>query len=262
MPVQDCQKNGEKGYKFGEQGFCYTYKNDNQKEIAKKKAIAQGVAIGEYNFEETYTDYPQQAIENAKIALRWVEKNGWGDCGTPVGKTRANQLANGEPISRDIIARMSSFERHLQWEDKKLGDGCGRLMLLAWGGREGIEWAQKKLKEIEQEKINLLKEQLLLLFAAEKKIGFDFDNTLSTSKGKELFKRTQGNKWIVTARSNGTNRDVFDVALELGIPKSKIIFTGSNNRKVDYVKTHNFDIFYDNNESVIKQLGSIGRLFK
>ena len=55
---------------------------------------------------ESYTDYPKQASENAKTALRYAEENGWGSCGTAVGKQRANQLAKGEPISRDTIARM------------------------------------------------------------------------------------------------------------------------------------------------------------
>ena len=97
---------------------------------------------------ESYTDYPKQATENAKIALRYAEENGWGDCGTPVGKERANQLANGEPISEDTIARMAAFERHRQNSQKELGDGCGRLMWLAWGGDAGVEWAQRKLEQI------------------------------------------------------------------------------------------------------------------
>ncbi len=97
---------------------------------------------------ESYNDYPQAATENAKIALRWVEENGWGDCGTPVGKARANQLANGENITEETIARMAAFERHRQNSQKELGDGCGRLMWLCWGGDEGIEWAQRKLKQI------------------------------------------------------------------------------------------------------------------
>jgi hypothetical protein len=97
---------------------------------------------------ESYTDYPEAAKENAKIALRYAEENGWGDCGTPVGKARANQLANGEAISEETIARMASFERQRQNSDKELGDGCGRLMWLAWGGDEGIEWAQRKLEQI------------------------------------------------------------------------------------------------------------------
>jgi hypothetical protein len=97
---------------------------------------------------ETYNDYPKEASENAKIALRYAEENGWGDCGTPVGKARANQLANGENISEDTISRMASFERHRQSSQKELGDGCGRLMWLAWGGDAGIEWAQRKLEQI------------------------------------------------------------------------------------------------------------------
>jgi len=100
---------------------------------------------------ESYSDYPKAASENAKIALRWAEENGWGDCGTPVGKQRANQLAKGEPISEETISRMAAFERHRQNSDKELGDGCGRLMWLAWGGDEGIEWAQRKLKQIRNE---------------------------------------------------------------------------------------------------------------
>ena len=99
---------------------------------------------------QSYTDYPEQAKENAKIALRWAEENGWGDCGTPVGKARANQLANGEPISRDTIARMAAFERQRQNSDKELGDGCGRLMWLAWGGDAGVEWAKRKLEQIDK----------------------------------------------------------------------------------------------------------------
>jgi hypothetical protein len=100
---------------------------------------------------ESYTDYPEQATENAKIALRYAEENGWGDCGTPVGKARANQLANREPISENTIARMASFERQRQNSDRALGEGCGRLMWLAWGGDAGIEWASRKLKQIRKD---------------------------------------------------------------------------------------------------------------
>lgn len=99
----------------------------------------------------SYDDYPKAASENAKIALRYAEENGWGSCGTAVGKIRANQLANGELISEETISRMASFERHRQNSQKELGDGCGRLMWLAWGGDEGVEWAQRKLKQIKGE---------------------------------------------------------------------------------------------------------------
>ena len=48
---------------------------------------------------ESYTDYPESVVNNAKAVLDWVDKNGWGSCGTDVGKQRANQLANNCPCS-------------------------------------------------------------------------------------------------------------------------------------------------------------------
>ena len=100
---------------------------------------------------ESYNDYPESAKNNAKRALEWVEKNGWGDCGEDTGKQRAHQLANGENISEDTIARMASFKRHQQHKDVPYSEGCGGLMWDAWGGTSGIEWAQSKLKEIRDE---------------------------------------------------------------------------------------------------------------
>ena len=100
---------------------------------------------------KTYTDYPEAAVNNAKRALKWVKENGWGECGTPVGKARANQLANREPLSRDTIARMASFKRHQQHADVPYTEGCGGLMWDAWGGTAGVEWAIRKLKEIDNE---------------------------------------------------------------------------------------------------------------
>ena len=61
----------------------------------------------------TYDDYPKAATEAAKKALRWKEQ--YGDevkGGTAIGWTRANQLANREPLSYSTIARMAAFNRH------------------------------------------------------------------------------------------------------------------------------------------------------
>jgi hypothetical protein len=127
--------------------------------LVDKPAIKRNwIAFKDEQF-ESYTDYPEQAKENAKIALRYAEENGWGDCGTDVGKQRANQLAKGEAISRDTIARMAAFERHRQNSDKELGDGCGRLMWLAWGGDAGVEWAQRKLSQIDKKAFSFKSDQ-------------------------------------------------------------------------------------------------------
>jgi hypothetical protein len=152
---------------------------------------------------ETYNDYPQAASDNAKIALRWAEENGWGDCGTQVGKVRANQLANRESISRETIARMSAFERHRQNSQKELGDGCGRLVWLMWGGDEGVAWAQKKLKQIDtalkssayQTLINLSSEKFISVedriqqLRDEEQKEYDLVDTEDKEKIKEIYDR-------------------------------------------------------------------------
>lgn len=88
---------------------------------------------------------------NARKAIEYAEKNGWGDCGTPVGKQRANQLAKGEKISVETIKRMRNYLiRHEGDLDssKSYSDGCGKLMYDSWGGRAALRWSESKLKEL------------------------------------------------------------------------------------------------------------------
>lgn len=106
---------------------------------------------------ESHSDYPDSVKNNAKAVLKYAEENGWGDCGTDVGKQRANQLANGEPISEDTIRRMYSYlSRHAVDLDssKGYGDGCGKLMYDAWGGKSALSWAEAKIKAIDKEKMS------------------------------------------------------------------------------------------------------------
>ena len=98
---------------------------------------------------KSYTDYPESASNNAKKAIKYKEENG-SSCGTRVGWTRARQLADRKPISRDTIARMASFKRHQQHKDVPYSEGCGGIMWDAWGGASGINWAINKLKQIDK----------------------------------------------------------------------------------------------------------------
>ncbi len=106
---------------------------------------------------ESYNDYPESAKNNAQKVLDWREKYGTEVKGmTRVGWVRANQLAKGRNISRSTIARMSAFQRHKKnaevsaenkstpWKDK------GYVAWLGWGGTSGINWASKKLKQIDK----------------------------------------------------------------------------------------------------------------
>ena len=101
---------------------------------------------------ESYNDYPEGAVNNAKRALKYKEENG-SSCGTSVGWTRASQLANKKNITRSTIARMASFKRHQQNKDVPYSEGCGGIMWDAWGGSAGVNWAISKLKQIDK-KVN------------------------------------------------------------------------------------------------------------
>jgi hypothetical protein len=102
-------------------------------------------------------DYPDAAVENAQMALDAREETGNpNDCGTRVGWERANQLVNGEDLSEDTIERMASFARHE--DNKEQGEegraDCGWMMWKAWGGDEGIAWAERKSEQIDEARQN------------------------------------------------------------------------------------------------------------
>jgi hypothetical protein len=115
--------------------------------IRKDKRYGKGQRIEM----ESYSDYPDGVKSNAKAALKYANDNGWGSCGTPVGKQRANQLAKGEPISVDTIKRMYSFLSRHEGDlevSKSFTDGCGYLMYMAWGGKSGLSWSRNKLRTL------------------------------------------------------------------------------------------------------------------
>ena len=97
-------------------------------------------------------------------------------------------------------------------------------------------------------------------FAIEK-TSFDFDGVLSTRAGQDLWRRTAGEKWVITARhSNIENMTgVWEITDKLLIPRSRVIATGSNNAKVQKVKDLGIDRHYDDNPDVIVRLPNIGR---
>lgn len=114
-------------------------------------------AVGEVEL-KSYSDYPKEASENARKVLDW--RNRYGDevkGMTRIGWRRANQLAKRQPLTRQTIARMASFKRHREnakinpeyrgqeWKDR------GYVAWLGWGGTAGIEWAIRKLRQIDNE---------------------------------------------------------------------------------------------------------------
>jgi phage portal protein BeeE len=104
--------------------------------------------------EGPFDDYPEAASENAQMALdARDDTDNPNDCGTDTGWARANQLADGEALSRETVGRMAAFDRHRQNSEMDDDEGradCGWMMWKAWGGDEGVDWAMDKLDELEQ----------------------------------------------------------------------------------------------------------------
>ena len=99
---------------------------------------------------ETYSDYPTSVRNNAKRGIE-LNKKVNNKCATQVGKVRAQQLANGEPISKQTIKRMFSYlSRAEEYYDEGDTKSCGYISYLLWGGKAAKRWAESKLKEIEK----------------------------------------------------------------------------------------------------------------
>ena len=107
---------------------------------------------------ETFSDYPQTATNNAKRMIEWREK--YGDevqAGTPTGWRRASMLANREPLTIEMLNRIKSFfARHEgnqtiaeRFKDTPWRDN-GFVSWNLWGGTAMRDWVNKKLNEINE----------------------------------------------------------------------------------------------------------------
>jgi archaellin len=97
---------------------------------------------------ESYSDYPSAVKNNAKRGIELNEKVN-NKCATDVGKIRAQQLAQGKPISKETIKRMYSYlSRAEEYYDESDSKACGTISYLLWGGKAGKRWAESKLKEL------------------------------------------------------------------------------------------------------------------
>ena len=197
---------------------------------------------------ESYSDYPEAAKEAAARGIKYNEENG-NKCATQTGKVRAQQIANGEPLSYETLKRTYSFlsraKTYYNPDDK---EACGTISYLLWGGEPMFNWVESKLNQIQE--------------LRNRKISWDFDGVLSTRAGKEMVRRQIRNGeivYIISAR-NGA-RSMYSVADELGIPRERIYATGNNTAKIQKIKELQIVNHYDNNPAVVRQLPRVGVKF-
>ena len=97
---------------------------------------------------ESYSDYGNEISNNAKRGIELNEANG-NKCATQTGKVRAQQLADGEPLSVDTIKRMYSYlSRAEVYYDENDTTACGTISYLLWGGKSALSWSRNKLNEL------------------------------------------------------------------------------------------------------------------
>jgi hypothetical protein len=124
--------------------------------LVESPAIEDGFfAFSAEKFAETYTDYPQAAVDAAKQGIKRNEETG-NKCATQVGKVRAQQLANREPVSLDTVRRMRSFllrqrDNYELAQSRRDYTACGYISYLLWGGPAALPWAEKTLRQAGEE---------------------------------------------------------------------------------------------------------------
>lgn len=127
---------------------CIAYNVKEGKDQDQAAAICYDIWDRKQSF-ESYSDYPETVRNNAKRGIKLNEENG-NKCATQVGKVRAQQLANGEPISTETIKRMYSYlSRAEVYYDQGESTDCGYISYLLWGGKAAKDWAESKLNKIE-----------------------------------------------------------------------------------------------------------------
>jgi hypothetical protein len=112
--------------------------------FADKLEMAQEIAL------ESYSDYGNDVKNNAQKGIELNERNG-NKCATQTGKVRAQQLANGEPVSVETIQRMYAYLSRAEtfYDNASSQNDCGYISFLLWGGKSALSWSRNKLKELE-----------------------------------------------------------------------------------------------------------------
>jgi hypothetical protein len=96
-----------------------------------------------------YTQYPQKARKNASDAIKWNEQK--PGCGTKMGWDVAKTIAEGKPLSYKQVKRVRNFlVRNEIYKNTPFMDSCDAVLFAAWGGKDMLDWAEMKIKEVEE----------------------------------------------------------------------------------------------------------------
>ena len=96
---------------------------------------------------KSWSNYPQAVRDEAERGIRLNDAVN-NKCATQVGKVRAQQLANGQPVTLITIKRMYSYlSRAAEYYQPGDTEACGTISYLLWGGEPALRWAERILKQ-------------------------------------------------------------------------------------------------------------------
>ena len=125
-----------------------TLEEIEEEEAAEMLSMIKGIVKDGKVEMESYSDYPDSVKNNAQRGID-LNKEVNNKCATDVGKIRAQQLAQGKPISVSTIKRMYSYlSRAEEYYNEKEKEACGTISYLLWGGKSAKTWALSKLKQL------------------------------------------------------------------------------------------------------------------
>ena len=120
----------------------------NASDLVDTPAATDSLFSADMQLRESYSDYPESAVNNAKRAIKLNDKVN-NRCATDVGKQRAQQISKKESLSMDVIKRTFSYlSRAEEYYNPDDPEACGTISYLLWGGKPMKAWAEKKLMKL------------------------------------------------------------------------------------------------------------------
>jgi len=103
-----CQRDNEQGYKWGDSGFCYIYKNGNQesKDKARNQALKQGLAIGDI---EAKMANKLLVLKGGNLYLKDLVAG--ERLGTAIERKRKEMNLSMEEVADQLPIRVEAYKR-------------------------------------------------------------------------------------------------------------------------------------------------------
>jgi len=172
---------------------------------------------------KSWDDYPQYMVDAARRAIKYLNDTGNPNgCLTPVGRKRASQLANRQPISLETIKRMWSYiQRHKVdlKTSKSYDDGCGLLAMDSWGSIQAENWIERILRQEDE-----------------------FNDAMSFVDSAKGFSIGDFVSWTYAGRGDEDDRargQIIDIRIqgEVNIPDTDLTLTATEEKPVLLIET-------------------------